>query len=285
MKRVGNNRSRRGFVLVSVLWLAAFAIVLVVALLQQSRATLTVARAGVEESLADAMLTGAVEQVAIKYRGGRSDGHRSTLTVPGGTVVVAVEDVNGLIDINSVAPPVIDEIAGDLRARTAGQTIVDRRGGAAGETPQPFRLREEVGALPGAKPDLAAFFSDYGTVFSTDGKINPMTAPLAVLASLPGIEPDVARQAVALRRRPQGTPQQVMKLLAPAADFLDPTPGKAIDVYLEARVGTKAGRSLTKTLRVTIVFAGGGKSPYRIADWRPWAAEPAWVGAADGVQG
>ena len=278
--------SRRGFVLVAVLWLGAFLIVLVAALLQQSRTTLTVARSGVEETIADAMLTGAVETLALSYprmaQPGLSDGRLRTIAVAGGAVAVAVQDDNGLVDPNRAVAPVIVQVAAAAGDAGAGRSILARRGEPGTPSAAVFREREEIADLPNGNDALAAFFDNFGTMFSVAGGINPMTAPAAVLAVLPGVSGAVAAKAVALREQPGTDPQKVIAILGPAAgQFLDPTPGKNFDVFLSAKVGS----GLTKTLRVTMLFEGSAAVPYRLGDWRPWAEQPAWVRPAAPAKG
>jgi hypothetical protein len=269
--------NRRGFVLVSVLWLGAFLIVLIGALLQQSRTTLFVSRTGVEEAVADGLLTAAVESIAVRYMGSSppktSDGRVLTLPFANGSVRIAVEDANGLVDLNRAPPEMIEFFTmagGDERSARA---ILERRGDLGAPLTAPWRTPGELADDRGISGQVAAFATSYATVFSTSGAINPMTAPLAVLLMLPGVDAETAAHVMAIRSGAAGDPQPVMDLLANSAHLLDPTPGKVYEAYLSATV--KGG--LTKTALATMLFGGDTSVPYRILDWRPWADQPAWV--------
>lgn len=264
--------ARSGFVLVAVLWLGALLILFAGALMQQSRATLTVSNNGVEEVIADGLLTAAIELSAFRLtEGSVADGTTKTLSFTDGSVEVALLDMNGLVDLNRSPPQLIEALAAAAGDRRSARVILARRGQPGDPLEAPWRAREEPADTPGVDPDFVALASDYATVFGTTGAINPMTAPPAVLMLLPGVSRAAADQIVRLRERGPGKVERIVGLLAAGA-MISATPADTLDVFLEAR----AGDEFIKTVRATVLLESTSGT-YRILDWHPWAVKPAWV--------
>ena len=272
-----DHAGKRGFVLVSVLWLGTFLIVLLAALLQQGRVTLAVTRTGLGEVTADAMLTASLELLAARLAGGGTaadgDGRAKSERSANGTVLVAAQDMNGLVDLNRAPAPLIAALAAAARDDRAADAILARRASPGAPVQSPFRSREELADADGVTPEAAAFAADYTTVFATNGTINPLTAPVAVLRLLPGVDAAVAAKIVAVREHSLSDSGPVFALLPGTSALVAPAPLNAYDVYIEATVTG----GLTKSVRATMLFDGDASRPYRLLDWHPWAARPAWV--------
>jgi hypothetical protein len=252
--------------------LGALLILLASALMQQSRATLSVSNNGVEEVIADALLTAAMEVSASRLtEASVADGTTKTLSFTDGSVEVTLLDMNGLVDLNRSPPQLIEALAAAAGDRRLAKVILARRGQPGDPLEAPWRAREEPADAPGVDPAFVALASDYATVFGTTGAINPMTAPSAVLVLLPRVSRATADQIIRLRERDPDKVERIVGLLAAGA-MISATPAGTLDVFLEARTDD----GFTKTVRATVLLEATSGT-YRILDWQPWAVKPAWV--------
>jgi general secretion pathway protein K len=117
--------------------------------------------------------------------------------------------------------------------------------------------------LPEMRPQWIAAIAPLTTVFGNE-TVNPLTAPPAVLAALPGI--DSARIAAFLdaRRQPM-EPQRLVGLLGATQKYLDVKPPQAVSVHLIAALSD----GYTAEANVVIVCLNGDRQPYRILAWTP----------------
>jgi len=122
--------------------------------------------------------------------------------------------------------------------------------------------------LPEIRPEWVAAIAPLTTVFGNE-TVNPLTAPPAVLAALPGI--DRARIAAFLdaRRQPM-EPQRLVGLLGGAQKYLDVKPPQAVSVHLAA--ATTDGYAAEAN--VVIAWLSGDRLPYRVLAWTPVLPPP-----------
>jgi general secretion pathway protein K len=117
--------------------------------------------------------------------------------------------------------------------------------------------------LPEIRPEWVAAITPLTTVFGNE-TVNPLTAPPAVLAALPGI--DRARIAAFLDARRQPTdPQRLLGLLGGAQKYLDVKPPQAVSIHLTAALAD----GYTAEANAVIVCLNGDRRPYRVLAWTP----------------
>lgn len=208
--RTSERLSHRGMVLIAVLWMVAALSIIVTGLTRSvreesrmmSRARQSVEALGLGDAAIQMVLQGMssrpvqkgrMEEVAIAYRG-----------VP---ISVQVMPLNGLIDINAAAMPLLIRlysVAGGLPAEAAevlAQATVtarerkDSRGRAAR-----FEAGEDLLQVQGVDYGLYARLSGLITAdLRGSGKVNPMAAPPEVLTVLAGGNVAVAMHIAADR--------------------------------------------------------------------------------------
>jgi general secretion pathway protein K len=137
---------------------------------------------------------------------------------------------------------------------------------APAKTPVPESALTSVAdlrLLPEIRPEWVAAIAPLTTVFGNE-TVNPLTAPPAVLAALPGI--DRARIAAFLdaRRQPM-EPQRLVGLLGGAQKYLDVKPLQAVSVHLTAALTD----GYAAEANVVIVCLNGDRRPYRVLAWTP----------------
>jgi len=117
--------------------------------------------------------------------------------------------------------------------------------------------------LPEMRPEWVAAITPLTTVFGNE-TVNPLTAPPAVLAALPGM--DRARIAALLdaRRQPMD-PQRLVGLLGGPQKYLDVKPPQAVSVFLTAALTD----GYAAAANVVIVCLNGDRRPYRVLAWTP----------------
>jgi general secretion pathway protein K len=122
--------------------------------------------------------------------------------------------------------------------------------------------------LPEMRPEWVAAIAPLTTVFGNE-TVNPLTAPPAVLAALPGL--DRARIAAFLdaRRRPID-PQQLVGLVGAAQKYLDVKPPQAVSIHLAAALTD----GYAAEANVVIVCLNGDRRPYRVLAWTPVLPPP-----------
>jgi general secretion pathway protein K len=95
-----------------------------------------------------------------------------------------------------------------------------------------------------------------------DETINPLTAPAAVLAALPGVDP--GRLATFLDARRLATdPKQLVAGLGAARAYLEAKPPQAVAVHLAAVLAD----GTTADAEAVIVCLPKDRQPYRVLVW------------------
>ncbi|HEY2228899.1 MAG TPA: hypothetical protein VGI22_14395 [Xanthobacteraceae bacterium] len=135
---------------------------------------------------------------------------------------------------------------------------------AAAPAPAPPSLFTDVVQLlqvPGMRPEWVAAIAPLVTVFGNE-TVNPLTAPAAVLAALPGIEP--AQLAAFLNVRTRAiNPKQLVAGLGAAQTYLDAKPAQAVLVQLTAVLTD----GYAAAARAVIVCLPKDRQPYRVLVW------------------
>jgi general secretion pathway protein K len=306
----GKTRDReRGLALLVVLWGVTAAALLVSAfnvvarsgaIFMSSEIALTEA-----EALADAGLEIAAAHLIDddKARRWRADGKPRRLVLADAVLTIAIDDPNGLIDVNKAGREVLRGLLsramdGADAADAVLESLLRMRGEAAAEVnaaaPEPQQSDEspqtapadpaaqktaapktripdvtELRRIDGMSLALYRKITPHLTVYGHDGRINPFHAPRSVLAALPGLsELDIDR-FLDSKTPEDSDAQPIPGSLGKAGAFLANQSGPAYAVSVA--VG-KAGRVV---LGRQFVIATGldTDAPYRLLATRPLSAD------------
>lgn len=208
--RTSERLSHRGMVLIAVLWMVAALSIIVTGLTRSvreesrmmSRARQSVEALGLGDAAIQIVLQG---MSSLPVQKGRME--EAKIAYRGVTISVQVMPLNGLIDINAAAMPLLIRlysVAGGMpadaaevlaQATVAARERKDSRGSAAR-----FEASEDLLQVPGVDYGLYARLSGLITAdLRGSGKVNPMAAPPEVLTVLAGGNAAVAMRIAADR--------------------------------------------------------------------------------------
>lgn len=189
------RRTAHGMALIAVLWVVAALAILVTGFSRLARdevGLVSSLRQGViAQAAGDAAIALALQELSSRPAP-TSRTIQADISYRGQLVSVSVMPLNGLIDVNSAALPLLArlfEVAGGVSADAAqalAQATVEVRS-KVGPTNQPDRFEavEDLLRVPGIDYDLYARLSRLLTVYGrAGGRVNPMAAPLEVLTVL-----------------------------------------------------------------------------------------------------
>lgn len=282
-RRAKNTDRRAGFILVAVLGVMALLASLMGGTTLLVRAAFEGAQAKSDDLALEGLLRAGLDLAAHELYGLRLppaliEGQEIRLDT--GTVTLSVSDEAGLIDLNGADPALLAAAYRAVGGRSlrpedfAARVVAWReRYAPKGDVPQidesrrpprreGFRTVGELRWLPGITLAEAAALAGLVTVNNPGGRIDPASAPPAVLLALPGIRPPVVAQVLALRRRPGGA-ERIAALLRPQEAFLAPRGGAAHRVRLEARSRTGGARRA----EAVITRAPAKLAPYFVVEW------------------
>jgi general secretion pathway protein K len=296
-----NSEARRGVVLLAVLWTVALIATLAMAAATTFRGFTSIMAIDRDRLQAEGLLTAGLEVAAgLASSAGETPliDVQSTVRLSSGAVRLRLEDEGGFIDVGkaplgllasllrSLGEPDADTVAGAIvawrksdvaagaaTAPAAGSTAANASSGGASapstngtQAAVPDSLFTDVAQLrqiPGMRPQLVAAVAPLATVFG-NATINPLTAPPAVLAALPGIDP--ARLAAFLDARRFATdPKQVVASLGAAPIYLEVKPPQAVRVHLAAALSD----GYAAAAEAVIVCLPKDRQPYRVLAWNP----------------
>jgi general secretion pathway protein K len=290
---------RRGVVLVTVLWSIALLSALAMAAAVSFRGFAGVAGVDRNRIQGDALLTAGLEAAAgtVDALGAMSGTEiESVVALSTGSVRAHISDEGGRIDIGKApvellaslfraagAPPAAaDDIArriAELRDRNDGDrpnggranASVRRTPSAAPQKPgaEPiFTDLRDLARVGGVAPQWIAAMAPLATVFGNE-TVNPLTAPPAVIAALPGVTGPALAAFLEMRRAPAADPEQLAQMLGqalgPAQRFVAPRPQRVLSVELTARLAN----GYAAAARAVIVRLPQDREPYRILAWNP----------------
>lgn len=284
-----SNRDReRGVALVLVLWVLALLTVLMVGFAGDARTELQLARNQWQSAEARAIADYGVAIALLNLLDSapetrwRTDGEPHLLSYGGGTVAVSIVDEAGKIDLNAAPDALLlglfrtlglDEaeagrLAGAIaqwkrlrRADSGG----DGQGAPAGSGRRdgPFLAVEELHGVSGVTPELYDRISPFLTVYTHRRQIDPLTAPIEVLRSLPGAKPAEIDAFAAARAR-LGPIPGALPALNGVGDLVAHTALHAVTIRAAAR--TAAGTEFTREAVVALV--NRPDVPYLVLAWR-----------------
>ncbi len=208
------------------------------------------------------------------------------MTLGRGAVRVGLDYEGGRIDIGKAPLELLASLlrsigASEATARDVARRIVERRdpGRAADpdgqprpanvtpktpESSQPVTDITELQTIRGMTPEWIAAIAPLTTVFG-DQTVNPLTAPPGVIAALPGIDGDRAAAFLKARRSFPQDVDRLVRMLAPAQQYLAVKPQRVASVHLTAAI--ESGYSTAAD--AVIVVLPQDSQPYRVLVWTP----------------
>lgn len=256
-------RGQDGYISVAVLMIAGLLAALVAATIQVSRPTAGYARLNVDDLQADALLQAGVSAAAYAlFAARREPGQVSGLVVPfeTGAVRLSAASEAGRIDLNGAPPQLLagiyreiggtamtpEQFAGrvvdwrdrDNRPARAGAERPDYVGAGLGYGPRnaPFTSVEELLLVLGMTRPEYDRLAPYITVFNPEGMIDPLSAPLRVLAAVPRLDARQAEALVSALRSESPERRERNRLLQTYREFLSIGERHVFRVGVEARL-------------------------------------------------
>jgi general secretion pathway protein K len=291
--------SRRGMVLVTVLWSISLLSALAMAATVTFRGFAGVMAVEREQVQAEALLTAGLETAAGIMQASRDSlltDVETTATLDTGAVRVRLNDEGGRIDIGKAPVEVLVSMfrsvgVPETAAGTVARRIVERRSPNNAQSPanegrqsnqapqlsstnQPFADLGQLHSVPGMEPEWIEAIAPLTTVFG-DQTINPLTAPLAVIAALPGVDAQRAAAFVRARGNSASDADQLVRLLGVAQQYLAVKSQRVASVDLTAELAS----GYTTTAHAVIVVLPQDSQPYRVLIWTqmPYAKASIWV--------
>jgi general secretion pathway protein K len=136
---------------------------------------------------------------------------------------------------------------------------------------------DQLAQIPGVANDLIAAAAPMVTVFGDD-KVNALTAPVDVLAALPGVGRTKAEAFLNARLRSPLNEGQLQSLLGAGADAVELQSRPVASVEVTARLIDGFGEAA----HATIVILPHDQMSYRVLAWTPLAAPARQNDFADG---
>lgn len=292
--------SRRGMVLVTVLWSISLLSALAMAASVTFRGFAGVMAIERDQVQAEALLTAGLETAAGIVQT-PSDVPLSevetTATLSTGAVRVRLNDEGGRIDIGKAPVEVLASMlrsigAPEAAAGNVARRIVERRspsnaantgngGPPSGQAvqpsvgDQPFADLGQLHSIPGMEPEWIEAIAPITTVFG-DSTVNPLTAPPAVIAGLPGVDAQRAAEFIKARRNSSSNPDRLVRLLGPAQQYFAVKSQRVVSVDLTAELMS----GYATAAHAVIVVLPQDSQPYRVLIWTPipYAKASIWSG-------
>jgi general secretion pathway protein K len=277
---------RRGFVLVTVLWLITLLSALAMAASMTFRGFAGVVAVGWDRTQAQVLLAAGLEAAAHSVgalRGTPLDQLDISVALRTGSVRARISDEGGRIDIGKAPVEVLAALFHSIgvpanQAEDIARAVAEwrkRNTPAAAPLPtaparaadagQTFTDIHQLLLIPGAAPEWVAAIAPLTTVYGSE-TVNPLTASAQVLAALPGTNAARITAFVQMRHRAPADMQQIAAMLGTAQSYLGVNAGPVVArVDLTARVGD----GFTEGAQAVAVLMPGDSEPYRVLVWNP----------------
>ncbi len=277
--------SSQGMILVVVLWVVAMMTVIVVALSSYSQKKVSLAgletdrlrtettlQAGVDVGMALILATNARDRVFF-------DGSAITAAIGNGRrVEVAVRDAAGLVDINRADSKLLNALGLRLELPKESVTAITERiisqrpvpkentGNAEKQLPPAvFVVPSQLYGLPGADPNTIQKILPFVSLYSTDGRINPMAAPELILQSIPGLTPEESAALADARQRRQWKTPAVQDILQRYTLFLGVNEARIF--IIEVKLVSGDGLIAASRVKAVAAINDSGDVPFQILAW------------------
>lgn len=283
-----------GIALIVVLWGTLMLSVLAAGYAKGTRTETVVAqqivRAAQARALAEAAIYTGIHDLfkPVNMRRFRADGTLQELPASDAQVALTVQDVAGLIDINSASEELLDgalRAAGldtDRRApildaildwrdkdnlhRQSGaeDPEYERAGVSYGAKDGPFDTVEELQQVLGLNQDIYKALKPLVTVYSKQPGVNQMLAPAEVLRAIPGVDPAQIASYIQARATAAVPGQGTAPPPPFQSKFNSGQSGQAFILSAQARVSGGGSVRLQATVRLLRQV----KNPFSILSWR-----------------
>jgi type II secretory pathway component PulK len=276
--------SRRGMVLVVVLWTIALCSALAMAASVSFRGFVDIAAVDKDRVQTDALLTAGLEVaagLATDWAKKPLLDRETTVDLSTGHVRAQVNDEGGRIDVGKAPADLLAQLlrsvgAPQAQANAVAQAVVNWRNllatKAMGSSRAPrhqsndgfFTDVDQIAVVPGMRPEWVAAIRPLTTVFGEE-TVNPLTAPAGVIASFPGVDRDRVAAFLAARRSEPNNAARLASMLGPAQRFVAAKPQHVASVRL---VATLDG-GYAAAAKAVIVLLPHDRQPYHILLWTP----------------
>jgi general secretion pathway protein K len=284
---------QRGIALVVVLWIVTLLALQVSIFNLGVRDAAALAGNELASARGEALAAAGVEMAAAHLmerdlaRRWQGNGSSHALVLGGARVEIAILDESSRIDLNEAsdellasllrpsAPSqamlalwvdrILDWRDADSERRPQGAEDIDYRRAGVGYGPRngPFLDVSELGRVLGIPASVAEGLSRHLTVFSGEGKINPLLASREALLLLPGADPLEIEQALRLRGSAGAGGQASLAALSRwFTTRVGPTYRVKVVVHGEG-TGAVIGR-----VEAVILIGADAATPYRMLSWR-----------------
>ncbi len=275
------KHTRRGVVLLTVLWTIALLSALAMAAAVSFRGFAGVAAVGRDRVQGDALLTAGLEMAAgavASLGDGPLTEREVTVGLSTGSARARFSDEGGRIDVGKAPLAVLASLlrfvgAPEQEADGVAQRIVASRrrnmtrSADAGTAPrndptkkpdaeQPFADVREVAQVPGMAPAWLAAMAPLTTVFGSE-TVNPLTASARVIAALPGVSRAQLEAFLAARR--------LAAMFGAGQSYLAAKPQRVVAVELTAALPD----GYAAAAHAVIVLLPQDSQPYRVLVWDP----------------
>lgn len=290
---MNSTTSRRGAILVSVLWILVFLGFLAVILRVQMTGVVASVRVTEDKASARILAEAGLSQAAAEVRAGPPDGVgtlsdqlTSTIILPAGMASVSATNEALRIDLNTAERPLI---VGALRAAGAAPGTADdlatkimgRRSSTgpaplqsfgagqqqAGNDTNLFQTVSELAAFPGITPEIAIAIEPYVTVSSGLPGVRLEALDDDLLGDVPGL-PSSVRKAIKDFHAGRLSREQLDQSLA-AVTYN--TAEQAPTWRVELRTTLDSGYS--ESFEALMLVSNADEAPYRVLDWRRTSIE------------
>jgi general secretion pathway protein K len=281
--------TRRGVVLVTVLWSISLLSALAMAASVTFRGFAGVTAIERDRVQGDALLTAGLEMAAGTIDASDNSPLAevdTTITLGTGAVRSRLNDEGGRIDIGKAPVELIAALlrsvgAPDAAANSVARRIVEQRNPGQASRPdatrgptdsaprtvgagQPFTDIRQLQSVPGMMPNWIAAIAPLTTVFG-DQTVNPLTAPPGVIAALPGVDGGQVAAFLKTRRSFPSDADRLARIVGPAGQYLAVKPQRVASVDLMAKVTS----GYVAAAHAVIVVLPQDSQPYRVLVWTP----------------
>lgn len=289
------QESRRGFVIVAVLWLLAALAALVTIFsvyLSNSARALALNDTGLK---AEALVSAGIELAAYRLlltnertRPPRGSFH---VRLSGAELAVSYVSEAARVDLNTAPKELLAGLLSELGAsEDDAKTTADRivawrthaapnsagnedalyRAGGKSYSPRqaPFAHVNELALVLGMTPALVEHALPFVTVFNGTAGVDVLTAPPEVIAALPGMTPLILKDFLNTRETLPNDPAAITAALG-AAGTKDAAMQKSKAYRILIRLRLSDGRESTSEV---VISLRGKEDPYQVLSWQSTAA-------------
>jgi general secretion pathway protein K len=285
----GARRSRRGFIVVAVLWMLAALSALVLIYLTYVTNTAVVVAGSTDRVQAEALEVAGVELAVFQLWGASEEVRPTSGTfnakVGPGRITVTFRSEAARIDLNAAPKGVLAGLMVGLGAApSSAATYADHilawraRTELGDDDPEnsfyrtsglaylprhaPFPQAEELWLVHGIPPTFIERMLPFVTVFSNLPSINILDAAPQVVAALPGMTPGILQEVLSQRADRAVDPRSLLGIAGGDGATLAGSRAYRIAVAVEAGNGRRSAAE------VVILLLEDGGEPYRVLSWR-----------------